>query len=117
MTQTEAPEPGRSASASARSALRRTPGWLLVAVGVLVAVLAIFLLLRVWSTEDVRITGLAEDHAVRSSELGDGGISVQTAASGLHVQIDRRQVPVSDARDPRAGPPPGRRRGGVGGRV
>lgn len=97
MTQPEAPEPGRSAPASARSALRRTPGWLLVAVGVIVAVLTIFLLLRVWSTEDVRITGLAEDHPVRSSELGDGGIRVQTAADGVHVAIDGREVPVSGA--------------------
>ena len=90
---------------SAWARIKQVPRWLAAAVLTAVVLIACFFLLRMWSTEDIKVAGV--DHPVRSQAFADGAVRVQAGdASGVRVTVDGHEVPAEPAQGGLAVQPP-----------
>ncbi|MEU6133270.1 putative glycoside hydrolase [Saccharopolyspora sp. NPDC047091] len=70
------------------------PQWAVVAVAVIVLLIAGYVLLRMLSTEDVRVDGLPS-HPVRSEATADGSIQIRSERADSTVLLDGKPVPTT----------------------
>ncbi|MCA1196030.1 putative glycoside hydrolase [Saccharopolyspora sp. 6V] len=70
------------------------PQWAVVAVAVIVLLIAGYVLLRMLSTEDVRVDGLPS-RPVRAEATADGSIQIRSEGGGSTVLLDGKPVPTT----------------------
>ncbi|WP_243788895.1 putative glycoside hydrolase [Saccharopolyspora gloriosae] len=92
-----APEgPSGTTKTSRGNGFGGVPQWAVVAVATIVLLIAGYLVLRLLSTEDVRVDGLPS-HPVRSESISDGSIQIRSeTTASTQILLDGRPVPASE---------------------